>query len=93
MASTKKSALAVNATVDLTVMNTEIFINYRSFEQQARKQQASSPELFKQRAASFKPRAASFKQQAASIELQDIFSFIKFPVSRSERLYYRISKT
>jgi hypothetical protein len=71
MASTKKSALAVNATVDLTVMNTEIFINYRSFKPRAasRKQQASSPELFKQRAASFKPRAASFKQQAASIEL------------------------
>jgi hypothetical protein len=46
MASTKKSALAVNATVDLTVMNTEIFINYRSFEQQA---------------ASNKPQAPSFK--------------------------------
>jgi hypothetical protein len=67
MASTKKSALAVNATVDLTVMNTEIFINYRSFEQQAAslklklsssEQQASSPE---QRASSNKPRASSSK--------------------------------
>jgi hypothetical protein len=69
MASTKKSALAVNATVDLTVMNTEIFINYRSFEQQApsskpqakvssSEQQASSPE---QRASSNKPRASSSK--------------------------------
>jgi hypothetical protein len=60
MASTKKSALAVNATVDLTVMNTEIFINYRSFEQQA---------------ASNKPQAralqvASSKLQAPSSELQ-----------------------
>jgi hypothetical protein len=69
MASTKKSALAVNATVDLTAMNTEIFINYRSFEQQAAslkpqakvsssEQQASSPE---QRASSNKPRASSSK--------------------------------
>ena len=46
MASTKKSALAVNATVDLTFMNTEIFINYRGFEQQAasNKRQATSRE-------------------------------------------------
>ena len=67
---TKKSALAVNATVDLTAMNTEIFINYKSFEQRAAstelqapsdsssKRQASSPE---QRASSAKPRAASSK--------------------------------
>jgi hypothetical protein len=59
MASTKKSALAVNATVDLTVMNTEIFINYRSFEQQA---QAASLKL--------KFQAASSKLQAPSSELQ-----------------------
>jgi len=67
---TKKSALAVNATVDLTAMNTEIFINYKSFEQRATstkrqapsdsssEQQAPSPE---QRASSAKPRAASSK--------------------------------
>jgi hypothetical protein len=72
MASTKKSALASNPIVDVTVMNTEIFINYRSFEQQAAsnkrlkpqakvsssEQQASSPE---QRASSNKPRASSSK--------------------------------
>jgi len=78
MASTKKSALATNAIVDLTAMNTEVFINYKSFEQQAasnkqqatsNKRQASSAKRFEQRAASVKPRAASFKQQAASGEL------------------------
>jgi hypothetical protein len=69
MASTKKSALASNPIVDVTVMNTEIFINYRSFEQQApsskpqakvssNEQQAPSPE---QRASSSKPRASSPK--------------------------------
>jgi hypothetical protein len=94
MASTKRSALAPGFTVDTTALhqyNTTNFVEYASFEQQASsfKQQASSPKLFKQRAASSKPRAASFKQQAASIELQDIFSFIKFPVSRSERLYWQ----
>jgi len=68
MASTKKSALATNAIVDLTAMNTEVFVNYKSFEQQAAsnkpqapsssssEQQASSPE---QQASSRKPRAAS----------------------------------
>jgi hypothetical protein len=57
MASTKKSALAVNATMDLTAMNTEIFINYRSFERQA-----ASLKL--------KFQAASSKLQAPSSELQ-----------------------
>jgi len=69
---TKKSALAVNATVDLTAMNTEIFINYKSFEQQAatsHEHQASSAKRFEQRAASSKPRAASVERQAASGEL------------------------
>jgi hypothetical protein len=65
MASTKKSALAVNATVDLTAMNTEIFINYRSFEQQA----ASSKLSSKHQAASSKlKQAPSSELQAASRE-------------------------
>ena len=51
------------------------------------KPQASSTKLIEQQAASFKPRAASIKLQAASGKLSNIFSFIKFPVSSSERLY------
>jgi hypothetical protein len=68
MASTKKSALAVNATVDLTVMNTEIFINYRSFEQQAasNKRQAPSDSSRKQQASSSEQQASSAKPRAAS---------------------------
>ena len=46
MASTKRLALAPGCVVDLTVLSTEIFINYRSFEHQA---------------ASDKPQAASCK--------------------------------
>jgi hypothetical protein len=68
MASTKKSALAVNATVDLTAMNTEIFINYRSFEQQAasNKRQAPSDSSRKQQASSSEQQASSDKPRAAS---------------------------
>jgi hypothetical protein len=72
MASTKRSALAVNATVDLTTMNTEIFINYKSFEQQAasNKRQAPSDSSFEQQAPSSKPqaKASSSEQQAPSPE-------------------------
>ena len=71
MASTKKSALAVNATVDLTAMNTEIFINYKSFEQQAasNKRQAPSDSSFKQQAASPEQQASSAKPRAASSKI------------------------
>jgi TfoX/Sxy family transcriptional regulator of competence genes len=70
MASTKNSALAVNATVDLTAMNTEIFINYRSFEQQApsSKLQAASIKHQAIRASSSKRQAPSSELQAASRE-------------------------
>ena len=51
------------------------------------KQQASSAKRLESQAASVKPRAASIKRQAASSKLPNNFSFIKFPVSRNERLY------
>ena len=68
MASTKKSALAVNATVDLSAMNTEIFSNYKSFEQQApsHKQQAASNKRQAPSDSSFKQQAASPEQRASS---------------------------
>ena len=73
MASTKKSALAVNAIVDLTAMNTEIFINYKSCKQQAasNKRQAPSDSSFEQRATSTKrqaPSDSSSERQASSPE-------------------------
>ena len=47
MASTKKPALAVNATIDLTALheyNTTNFVEYRKLEAPSRKPQASSSE-------------------------------------------------
>ena len=69
---TKKSALAVNAIVDLTAMNTEVFINYKSFERQATscKPRATSVKRLKTQATSSKPQAPSNKRQATSHEQQ-----------------------
>jgi hypothetical protein len=80
MASTKRSALAPGCVVDLTVLSTEIFINYRSFEHQAAsdERQAGETELFKQQATGVKPRATSVKRQATGGKLQDARSFVKF---------------
>jgi hypothetical protein len=83
--------------VDLTVLSTEIFINYRSFEHQAASDKLQAPEvfrrneLFKQQATGVKPRATSVKRQATGGKLQDARSFVKFNLikflaSRSERL-------
>jgi len=68
MASTKRSALAVNAIVDLTALSTEVFVNYKSFEQQAasNKLQAPSDSSNKQQASSSEQQASSAKPQAAS---------------------------
>jgi hypothetical protein len=71
MASIKRSALAVNATVDLTALSTEAFINYRRAESpdSSVKRQATSA---KRQAASDKHQAkdSSSKQQASSSEQQ-----------------------
>jgi len=55
MASTKKSALATNAIVDLTALSTEVFVNYKEVEVQA---------------SSNKPQAASVKHQASQASSQ-----------------------
>jgi hypothetical protein len=87
--------------VDLTVLSTEIFINYRSFEHQAASDKLQAPssgaELFKQQATGVKPRATSVKRQATGGKLQDARSFVKFNlikflVSRSERLNFGVVK-
>jgi hypothetical protein len=84
MASTKRSALAPGCVVDLTVLSTEIFINYRSFEHQAASDEASGAELFKQQATGVKPRATSVKRQATGGKLQDARSFVKFNLIKSQ---------
>jgi len=81
MASTKKPALAVNATVDLTAlhqMNTTNFVEYRKLEVSSGKQQASSSERqapsdssSKQQASSSEQRASSSKPRAASVSISD----------------------
>ena len=73
MASTKRSALAPGCVVDLTVLSTEIFINYRSFEHQAAsdKLQAPSSSSSRRQASSPEQQASSDKPQAASCKMLD----------------------
>ena len=70
---TKKSALVPGCVVDLTALSTEIFINYRSFEQQAAsdKRQAPSSSSNKRQASSPEQQAASDKPEAASCKMLD----------------------
>ena len=73
MASIKRSALAPGCVVDLTVLSTEIFINYRSFEHQAAsdERQAPSSSSSRRQASSPERQAASDKPQAASCKMLD----------------------
>ena len=73
MASIKRSALAPGCVVDLTVLSTEIFINYRSFEHQAAsdKLQAPSSSSSRRQASSPERQASSDKPQAASCKMLD----------------------
>ena len=70
MASIKRSALAPGCVVDLTVLSTEIFINYRSFEHQAASDKLQAPSsggfLEKLRSSSSSRRQASSPEQQAS---------------------------
>jgi hypothetical protein len=71
MANTKRSALAIGCTVDLTALheyNTTNFVEYASLEQQASsgKRQAPSSSSSKQQASSSERQAASDKPQASS---------------------------
>jgi hypothetical protein len=100
MASIKRSALAPGCVVDLTVLSTEIFINYRSFEHQAASDELQAPSFKHQalQAAGDRRQAPSDKRkrQATGGKLQDARSFVKFNLikyrftkflaSRSERL-------
>ena len=70
MASTKRSALATNAIVDLTALhehNTKNFVEYASHEQRAPSHRSRAPSGKRQaKDSSFKQEASSDEQQASS---------------------------
>ena len=73
MASTKKSALAVNAIVDTTALhqyNTTNFVEYKKLEAPGLKPRASSSETQATSRKRQAPSEASNKQQASSPEQQ-----------------------
>ena len=75
MASTKRSALAANATVDLTALhqyNTTNFVEYASLERQATSDKPQAKDSsHKLQASSDEQQGSSDKPRAASVSISD----------------------